>query len=64
MVWEYGANIQFKIDLFCQYYIYVTCSYSDKNIQPNFLEKIKNMKKCLNLEILRTAEPQKNYWFL
>ena len=23
MVWEYGANIQFEIDLFGQYYIYV-----------------------------------------
>ena len=46
MVWEYRANIQFEIDLFGQYYIQVTCSYSDKNIQPNFLEKIKNMKKC------------------
>ena len=36
------------------------CSYSDKNIEPNFLEKIKNMKKCWNLENLRTTEPQKN----
>ena len=51
MVWEYGANIQFKIDLFGQYYIYVICPYSDKNIEPNFLEKIKNMK---NAEILKT----------
>ena len=46
MVWEYGANIQFEIDLFGLYYVYVTCSYSDKNIVPHFLEKIKNMKKC------------------
>ena len=51
MVWEYGANIQFKIDLFGQYYIYVMYSYSDKTIQSNFLEKIKNMK---NAEILKT----------
>ena len=46
MVWEYGANIQFENDLFGQYYIYVTCSYTNKNIEPNFLEKNKNMKKC------------------
>ena len=46
IVWEYGANIQFEIDLFGLYYVYVTCSYSDKNIVPHFLEKIKNMKKC------------------
>ena len=59
MVWEYGTNIQFKISLFGQYFIYVTCSYSNKNIEPNFLEKNKNMKKCWNLQNLRTTEPQK-----
>ena len=40
------------------------CSYWDKNIEPIFSEKLKNMKKCKNLENLRTSEPQKNYWFL
>ena len=35
------------------------CSYWDKNIEPIFSEKLKNMKKCLNLENLRTSEPQK-----
>ena len=40
------------------------CSYRDKNIEPIFSEKLKNMKKCLNLQNLRTDEPKKNYWFL
>ena len=35
------------------------CSYCDKNIEPIFSEKLKNMKKCLNFENLRTSEPQK-----
>ena len=35
------------------------CSYWDKNIEPIFSEKLKNMKKCLNFENLRTSEPQK-----
>ena len=35
------------------------CSYWDKNIEPIFSEKLKNMKKCLNLQNLRTGEPQK-----
>ena len=35
------------------------CSYRDKNIEPIFSEKLKNMKKCLNLQNLRTGEPQK-----
>ena len=46
MVWEYGANIQFEIDLFGQYYIYATCFYTNKNIEPIFLEKNKSRKKC------------------
>ena len=33
---------------------------SDKDIEPNFLEKIKNITKCWNLENLRTTEPPKN----
>ena len=47
----YGANIQFKIDLFGQYYIWVMFSYDDKNIHPDFLEKIRTWK---NAEILKT----------
>ena len=35
------------------------CSYRDKNIEPIFSEKLKNMKKCLNLQNLRTGEPKK-----
>ena len=35
------------------------CSYSDKNIEPNYEEKLRTWK---NAEILnlRTTEPQKN----
>ena len=35
------------------------CSYWDKNTEPIFSKKLKNMKKCLNLQNLRTGEPQK-----
>ena len=35
------------------------CSYRDKNIEPIFSEKLKNMKKCLNLQNLGTGEPKK-----
>ena len=40
------------------------CSYWDKNIEPIFSEKLKNMKKCLIFENLRTSEPQKKLMVL
>ena len=36
----------FKFDLYGQKYVRIMCSYWDKNIEPNFSEKLKNMKKC------------------
>ena len=57
--WKYGAYNWFKIYRFGQSYVRIMCSYRDKNIEPIFSGKLKNMKKCLNLENLRTAEPQK-----
>ena len=58
--WKYGAYNWFKIDIFGHSYVRIMRSYNDKNIEPIFSDKLKNMEKCLNLEKLRTAEPQKN----